>query len=342
MDPQEEEGYMYCPMDRAARAHARLAAGAAMMVMAGAAAIAFAQPFTFPVKPVRIIVPFPPGGGADYITRTAAQKLSAALGQPFVIENRTGASGNIGTELVARSAPDGYTLLSSSSSTITAAAVSKVSFDVVNDFSHVSMLGSSCLLVSVHPSLPVKTLSQLVAFARARPGAVNYASSGAGTSAHLVGEVLQQSAGLRLTHVPYKGNPAAIAGVLGGEVAIAMPNLAAVTTLVKAGRLRALAVTCDRRTDMLPDVPTVAEAGYPAVALTSWWGLSAPAGTPREIVSRLGTEVARLVSLPDVQQAFASQGAEPRAMAPGDFDKYVRAEATRWKAVVEAARIRND
>jgi len=318
-----------------------LSAGAAS-AMAWTISGAVAQPSGYPAKPVRIVVPFPAGGGADFITRTVAQRLGAAFAQPFVVENRAGASGNIGTEFVARSAPDGHTLLSSSSSTITAAAVAKVPFDVVADFSHISTLATSCLLLAVHPSLPVKTVAQLVAFAKARPGEVNYASSGSGTSAHLVGEVLQQSAGIRLLHVPYKGNPAAIAGVLGGEVALAMPNLAAVTMLVKAGRLRALAVTCDKRTDLLPELPTTAEAGYPAVSLTSWWGLSAPAGTPRDIVSRLGAEVARVVALTDVQQAFASQGADPRSMAPAEFDKYVQAEAAKWKAVVEASRTRKN
>jgi tripartite-type tricarboxylate transporter receptor subunit TctC len=185
-------------------------------------------------------------------------------------------------------------------------------------------------------------MKALLGLARARPGELNYASSGPGTAAHMLGEALQQSAGIRLMHVPYKGNPAATGAVLSGEVAVAMPNLAAVTTLVKAGRLRALAVTCDRRSGLMPEVPTTAETGFPDVTWTSWWGLSAPAGTPREVVGRLGAEVARIVTMPDVIQGFAAQGADPRATTPDELDAYVKAEAAKWRKVVATAKIRVD
>lgn len=301
----------------------------------GTGSAAWAQGPAYPAKSVRTIVPFPAGGGADFIARITAQKLSEATGQQFIVENRAGASGNIATEFVARAAPDGYTLLSSSSTTITAAAMSKTSFDVARDFIHISTTASSCLLIAIHPSVPAKTVKDLVSLAKSRPGHISYASSGAGTSPHLLGELLRQAANVNLLHVPYKGSAPTMTALLSGEIAIAMPNLAAAAPLAKAGRIRVLATTCPRRTKLMPDVPTISEAGYPTVEFVTWWGLSAPSGTPRGIVDRLNQEVTRIIQSPEVEQSFASQGVDPQSMPVDEFNNFVRSESSRWQKVIK-------
>jgi len=299
------------------------------------ASAAWAQ--AYPAKSVRTIVPFPAGGGADFIARITAQKLAEAMGQPFIVENRAGASGNIATELVARAAPDGYTLLSSSSTTVTAAAGAKVSFDVVRDFTHISTTATSCLLIATHPSVPAKTVKDLVTLAKSRPGQISYASSGAGTSPHLVGELLRQAAGVNFLHVPYKGAAPTMTALLSGEIAFALPNVAAGAPLVKAGRIRVLATTCPRRNRLMPDVPTIAEAGFPTVEFVTWWGLSAPAGTPRGIVDRLNQEVTRINKTPEVEQNFASQGVDPQSMPVDEFNAFIRSEYARWQKVLKGS-----
>ena len=288
----------------------------------------------YPAKSARMIVPFPAGGGADFIARVTAQKLSTALGQQFIVENRAGASGNIATELVARAAPDGYTLLSSSSTTVTAAVMAKTSFDVVKDLTHISTTALSCLMIAIHPSVPAKSVKELVNLAKSRPGHISYGSSGAGTSPHLLGELLRQAAGVKFLHVPYKGSAPIMTALLSGEIAFAMPNLAAAAPLAKAGRIRVLATTCPRRTKLMPEVPTIAEAGYAAVEFVTWWGLSAPAGTPRGIVDRLNQEVTKIIQLPEVEQNFASQGVDPQSMPVDEFNAFVRPESVRWQKVL--------
>ena len=301
--------------------------------MSGSAAWAQA----YPAKSVRTIVPFPAGGGADFIARITAQKLSEALGQQFIVENRAGASGNIATELVARATPDGYTLLSSSSTTVTAAAMAKPSFDVVRDFTHISTTASSCLMIAIHPSVPAKSVKELVSLAKIRPEHISYASSGAGTSPHLLGELLSQAAGVHFLHVPYKGSAPIMTALLSGEIAFAMPNLAAGAPLAKTGRIRVLATTCPRRTKLMPDVPTVTEAGYPSVEFVTWWGLSAPAGTPRGIVDRLNQEVTRIIKIPEVEQNLASQGVDPQSMPVDEFNAFIRSEYGRWQKVLKGS-----
>lgn len=313
--------------------HIALLACLAASVVTGGAAWAQA----YPAKSVRTIVPFPAGGGADFIARVTAQKLSEALGQPFIVENRAGASGNIATELVARATPDGYTLLSSSSTTVTAAAMAKPSFDVVRDFTHISTTALSCLMIAVHPSVPAKSVKDLVSLAKSRPGHISYASSGAGTSPHLLGELLRQAAGVNFLHVPYKGSAPIMTALLSGEIAFAMPNLAAAAPLAKARRIRVLATTCPNRTKLMPDVPTITEAGYPTVEFVTWWGLSAPAGTPRGIVDRLNQEVARIIKNPEVEQNFASQGVDPQSMPVDEFNTFIRSEYARWQKVLKGS-----
>ncbi|MGE0559518.1 MAG: tripartite tricarboxylate transporter substrate binding protein [Burkholderiales bacterium] len=300
---------------------------------------AWAQGQPYPVKSVRTIVPFPAGGGADFIARITVQKLSEAMGQPFIVENRAGASGNIASELVARATPDGYTLLSSSSTTVTAAVWTKTSFDVVRDFTHISTTATSCLLIAIHPSVPAKTVKDLVILAKSKPGQISYASSGAGTSPHLVGELLRQAAGVNFLHVPYKGAAPTMTALLSGEIALALPNVAAGAPLVKAGRIRVLATTCPRRTKLMPDVPTIAEAGYPNVEFVTWWGLSAPAGTPRGIVDRLNQEITRIVQSSEIERIFAKQGVDPKSMPVDELNSFVRSESSRWQKVIKQGSI---
>jgi tripartite-type tricarboxylate transporter receptor subunit TctC len=323
------------------RARAIAASTVIAVALTGTTAAALAQETAYPVKTVRIVVPFPAGGGADYITRISAQKLSEAMGQQFLVENRPGAAGNIGTESVARAAPNGYTLLSSSSSMITSSIAANTAFDVVRDFSHISTLAVSCLLVATHPSLPVATMKELIAIARKNPGEITYASSGSGTSAHMLGELLRQSAGADMLHVPYKGSAPIMTALLSGEVSVAMPNLAAAAPLAKAGKLRILAITCPRRAPALPQVPTMLEAGYPDAEYVTWWGLSAPASTPANIISRLNQELSRIIRSPDIAQNFATQGADPREMTAQDLNNYVRSEAARWQKVIRSKAFRS-
>ncbi len=315
--------------------HFLITLAAALGYAFAASTPAMAQNATYPAKSVRIIVPFPAGGGADSITRVTAQKLSDAMGQQFIVESRAGASGNIGSEFVARSSPDGYTLLSSSSTMITAAALAKVPFDVVRDFVHISTIATSCLLIAAHPSVPATTMKELVNIARRKPGEISYASSGSGTSAHMLGELLRQTADVNMLHVPYKGSAPIMTALLSGEVAIAMPNLAAAAPFAKSGRLKILAITCSRRDSSIPNTPTIAEAGYPEVEYLTWWGLSAPTGTPSNIVARLNQEITKIVQLPEVVKNLANQGAEARGTPVDEFNNYVRSESLRWQKVVK-------
>ena len=307
-------------------------AGFALLLCVGALPVAWGQ--SYPVKSVRVIVPFPAGGGADFIARVTAQKLSEVLGQQFVIDNRAGASGNIATELVVRAAPDGYTLLASSSTTVTAAAMAKTSFDVVRDLFHISMTANACLLIATHPSLPAKSVKDLVDLAKKRPGHISYASSGPGTTPHLLGELLQQTSGIDLLHVPYKGSAPIMTALISGEVAIAMPNLAAAAPLAKANRIRVLATTCPKRTKLMPDVPTIAESGFPAVEFVTWWGMSAPANIPRPIADRLNTALVRILQSSEIESSFSSQGVDPLGMGVDEFNAFVRSEAVRWQKVL--------
>ena len=267
----------------------------------------------FPARSVRLIVPQSAGGGADILARTVGQKLSEAWGQPVVIDNRPGAAGIIGTEAVAKAAPDGYTLLMGAISThaINPSLYKTLSYDPVKDFAPVTMVATAPLLVVVHPSLPVNSTQELIALAKAKPGQLFFASAGSGNSAHLAGELFKTMANVDLVHVPYKGATPAETDLIGGQVSVMFSSILSALPHAKAGKMKALAVTSARRSSIAPDLPTVAESGVPGYDVNPWYGLFAPAGTPRAIVERINRDVARILAQPDVRQRFATLGAEP-------------------------------
>ena len=306
------------------------------LCMALAAAHAGAQ--SYPVKPVRVIVPFPPGAGADITTRLIAPRLSEGLGQQLVVENRAGAAGNIGAEVVARAAPDGYTLLTAPASlAISQTLYKKLPFDLVRDFQPVAMLASVPFILVVHPSLPAKTVKELVALAKSRPGEINYASTGSGSSPHLTAEMLKMQARIDVVHVPYKGTPLAVTDLLSGQVSFMFANALSVLPQVSAGRLRALAITSAKRSATTPQLPTMIESGLPGFESGTWYALLAPAGTPREVVARLSGEVARLTRNADLRDKLAAQGAEALTMAPEQTAAYIKSEIAKWAKVVRAS-----
>ncbi|MFO1316482.1 MAG: tripartite tricarboxylate transporter substrate binding protein [Burkholderiales bacterium] len=310
---------------------------AAAVAVAALAALAHAQA-PYPAKPIRIVVPFPAGGTTDILARAVAQKLTEATGQSAVVDNRPGAGGNIGAELVAKSAPDGYTLLMGTVGThaINASLYPKMPYDHVRDFAPVILVAGVPNVLVVNPSVPANSVQELIAYMKANPGKVNFASSGAGTSIHLAGELFKTMTGVQMTHVPYKGSAPALADLVGGQVQIMFDNLPSALPQIKAGRLRALAVTSAQRSSALPDVPTVAESGIPGFEASSWFGLLAPAGTPKEVVAKLNGEVAKWLATPEAKEKLAAQGAIVAAgLAPDDFVRHIAAETTKWQKVVK-------
>ena len=294
---------------------------------------------TYPAKPIRLIVPFPAGGSADIMARAVSQKMSETWRQPVVVDNRVGASGNIGADMVARSAGDGYTLLLCTVGThaIHQTLYKKLPFDPINDFTPVAYIAGVPNVAVVHPSVPVKNVPELIAYIRARPGQVNFGSSGTGTSVHMSGELLKVIEGLDMTHVPYRGNPQAVTDLLSGQLTLMITNMPSVVPFIQSGRLRALAVTTRERSSALPDVPTMQEAGVAGYESSAWFGLLGPAGVPREIVSKLNAEVVRILKLPDVRQNLAGQGAEPLFLTPDEFGAFIKAETAKWAKVVKAS-----
>ena len=294
---------------------------------------------TYPAKPIRLIVPFPAGGSADIMARAVSQKMSETWRQPVVVDNRVGASGNIGADMVARSAGDGYTLLLCTVGThaIHQTLYKKLPFDPINDFTPVAYIAGVPNVAVVHPAVPVRNVQELIAFIRARPGQVNFGSSGTGTSVHMSGELLKVIEGLDMTHVPYRGNPQAVTDLLSGQLTLMITNMPSVVPFIQSGRLRALAVTTRERSSALPDVPTMQEAGVAGYESSAWFGLLGPAGVPREIVSKLNAEVVRILKLPDVRQNLAGQGAEPLFLTPDEFGAFIKAETAKWAKVVKAS-----
>ena len=312
------------------------------LVMWAAAAPALAQTQTYPAKPVRIIVPYPPGGIGDTVTRAIAQGLASELGQPFVIENKPGASQMIGAEMVAKAAPDGYTLFlgSVTSLAINVNSQKKMSYDPAKDFAPVSMAFFSPLYLVVNPAVPVTTVRELIALAKAQPGKLTFASIGQGGSIHLAGELFRSMAGLDMTHVPYKGSAPALTEVIGGQVSLMFDAGVSALPQVRAGKLRALAVTSAVRSSSAPELPTVAEAGgLPGYEATIWFGLAAPAGTAREIVTRLSQEVAKISRVPALRERFAPQGVELSASAPEAFAEFIKSEIPKWGKVLRDANV---
>ena len=290
----------------------------------------------YPNKPIRIIVATAAGGGTDLATRIVGQKLAAALGQQAIIDNRGGAAGNIAAEIAARSAPDGYTLIMvSASHAINTSLYRSLAYDAVKDFAPVSQVTGSAYVFSVHPALPVKSVADFVALAKARKGALTYASSGNGQAGHLAMELLKALAGFEAVHVPYKGGGPAMMDLVAGQVDAFIASPPAAVPQVKAGRVKALAVTSRNRSELLPDVPTVSESGFPQYEVNGWNGLLAPAGTPRKIVTQLYTEIAGILRQPKVRERMAANGLDPAGTTPEQFAALIRAEIVKWEKVVK-------
>jgi len=291
----------------------------------------------FPTKPVRLVVPFPAGGTTDILARAAAQKLSETLGQQVIVDNRPGAGGNIGAELVAKAQADGYTLLMGTVGThaINPSLYAKMPYDHVKDFAPVILVAGVPNVLVVNPDLPFKTVADVVAYAKANPGKLNFASSGSGTSIHLSGELFKVMAGVQMTHVPYKGSAPALTDLIGGQVQLMFDNLPSALPQIKGGKLRAVAVTSTTRAAALPDVPTVAESGLPGFESSSWFGILAPAGTPKDIIAKINTDVQKWLSTPEAKEKLLGQGAIAAGGSPDDFAKHIQAETAKWAKVVK-------
>jgi len=309
------------------------ALAAALIVVAAPVVLGQAA---YPTKPVRLVVPFPAGGTTDLLARAAAQKLSEAWGQQMIVDNRPGAAGNIGAELVAKSTPDGYTLLMGTVGThaINASLYAKMPYDHVKDFTPVILVAGVPNVLVVNPQLPVNTVPELIAYAKANPGKLNFASSGSGTSIHLSGELFKAMTGVQMTHVPYKGSAPALTDLIGGQVQLMFDNLPSSLAFIKAGKLRAIAVTGTTRAPALPDVPTVADT-VPGFEASSWFGILAPAGTPRDIVMKINGETSKWLASPDAKEKLAAQGANVAGGTPEDFAKHIQAETAKWAKVVK-------
>ena len=307
----------------------------APIAIAAFAALAHAQA-TYPSKPIRLVVPFPAGGTTDILARAVAQRLTETLGQPVVVDNRAGAGGNIGADLVAKAAPDGYTLLMGTVGThaINASLYAKMPYDHVRDFAPIILVAGVPNVLVVNPALPVNSVQELIAYGKANPGKLNFASSGNGTSIHLSAELFKTMTGVQMAHVPYKGSAPALVDLAGGQVQLMFDNLPSSLALIKGGKLKALAVTSAQRSAVLPDVPTVAESGLPGFEASSWFGLLAPAGTPKDIIAKLSGEVAKWLATPEAKEKLAAQGAIPAGLSPDDFMRHIASETVKWQKVV--------
>lgn len=306
------------------------------------AAGAFAQA-DYPSRSVKIVVPFAAGGPADNYARFLAQRLSTELKQPFVVDNKPGGGSIIGTDIVAKSAPDGYTLLMMSNThTVNETLIPNKPFKLMDDFVGIAPVNYSDLMLVVHPSVPAKNLAELLALAKSKPGTLNYASSGPGTPYHMAGELFKHLAGIDVTHVPYKGSSGARTDVVGGQVHMMFDAVTTMSQMAKEGKVRALATSGTSRNAITPDLPTLAEAGVPRYESTIWLGLMAPKGTPSEIVNKLNAEVRKIVAQPDVKAIWAKQGAVPLSMTVAEYDKYLRADIAKWAPLVKASGIKVD
>ncbi len=326
---------------RISRLGAALLAAASIALAPAAALAQAAEPY--PSKPIRFILPFPPGGGTDILGRLLSERLAARLGQPVVVENRGGAGGNVGAEAAAHSAPDGYTIvLVAPSLAISPSLYKKLAYDPVKDFAPISLVATVPNVMVTNPSIPAKTLSEFIALAKTRPGAMNFGSGGNGTSNHLAGELFNIVAGVRLVHVPYKGVNLAMNDVMSGELQLVIIGIPAAAQHIKAGKLRALAVIDTKRAAALPDVPTAAEAGLRDFEVTTWYGVLAPAGTPRPIVTRLNTEIVRVMHSSEMKERLATMATEPVTSTPEEFGELIRREIAKWAEVVRAAGLKAD
>ena len=294
----------------------------------------------YPAKPIRVIVPYPPGGGTDVVARIVADPLGAALGQPIIIDNRGGAAGNLGTDLAAKAAPDGYTLLLTlSSHTINPKLYDKLPFDVERDFAPISLVALSPQILVAHPSVPANNIRELIALAKSEPGKLNFASVGTGSPGHIAGELFKLKTGVDMVHVPYKGGGPAVTDTLGGQVQLLFVTLPAAIQHVKAGRLKALAVTSDKRSLTAPDIPTIAES-VPDCVVNSWYGALAPAKTPPAIIAKLQAALAKVLALPAVKDKLFAQGAEAAPSSAADFERRIHDELKQWDYVIREAKIK--
>jgi tripartite-type tricarboxylate transporter receptor subunit TctC len=323
------------------RRHALVSlAAAAGLALIGRPARAQDAAATYPARPIRILVGFAPGGATDIVARSIAQKLQDAWGQPVTIENKPGAGSNLAAEAVMRAEPDGYTLLLGTIANATNMSLYKnLKYDFVRDFIPITQIMAAPSVLVVSPALPVDDLKGLIALARAKPGTLTYASSGAGGSPHLAGEMLEQRAGIQMVHVPYKGAAPALADVIGGQVNLGFKTALSAIPSMQAGKLKPIAVAANRRLPQIPTVPTMAEAGIADFEVSSWNGLLAPARTPPAIVAKLHREVVRILALPDVRERFAAQAAEPVGSSPEEFRAYIRSEIDRWAVVSKKANV---
>ena len=314
----------------------------ACVILAGIATMAFspfadAQSPAYPTKPIRLVVPFPAGGATDILARAVAQKLTEAWGQSVVVDNRPGAGGNIGSELVARALPDGYTLEMGTVGThaINASLYPKMPYDHMKDFVPVILVAGVPNVLVVNPSVPANSVQELIAYAKANPGKLNFASSGSGTSIHLSGELFKVMAGVQMTHIPYKGSAQALQDLIGGQVQLMFDNLPPSLPQIKAGKLRALAVTTAARAAALPDVPTIAESGLPEFEASSWFGVLAPTGTPPPIIAKLNAEIGKWLATSEAKEKLVAIGANIAGGTPEDFARHIAAETLKWAKVVK-------
>ncbi len=316
----------------------RLSLCAALWLACSTAALAQ----TYPNKPVKLIVPFPPGGGTDILARPIAQKLSEKWGQPVIVENRGGAGGNIGTKAAAEAAPDGYTLIFGVLGThaVNQSLYANPGFDSTIDFAAITMVANTPNILVVHPSVPVKTMADLIAYAQAHPGKLNYASPGNGSPSHLATEIFKSMAGVQITHVPYKGSGPAMADMLGGQTQVWIANAPVVLQHIETGNLRALATTSARRPAVASGIPTIDEAGLKGYEADTWYGIFAPAKTPQPILDQLNKDIVAVLNLPDIRQKFSSEGAEIVADSSASFTQKLRADVAKWKKVIADLNLR--
>lgn len=305
-------------------------------VCAAASGLATAQ--DYPNKPVKLVVPYPPGGPTDIVARVVAQKLQEQMGQPFVIDNKPGAGANTGAEAVARSAPDGYTLLvATTAHAINPSLFSKLTYQLLKDLTPVSQLTSGPLVIVANPALPAQNIQELIALAKGKSGGLNFGSSGNGQSTHLSAELFSAMAGVKMSHVPYKGSAPALTDVMAGQTDLMFDTMLSAMPHVKAGKLKALAVTSSQRSPVAPNIPTVAESGLPGYEAIAWNGILAPAGTPKEVIARLNTELRKVLENPDVRQRFEAQGFAASWNSPTDFGNFLQAEVGKWAKVVQVS-----
>ncbi|HUP97745.1 MAG TPA: tripartite tricarboxylate transporter substrate binding protein [Usitatibacter sp.] len=309
-----------------------------------ACAIAHAQaPSAYPSRPVKVIVPFAAGGPADIYARAVGEKLQSALGQPFVVENRPGGGAVVGTDLVAKSAPDGHTLLMMSNThTVNESLLREKPYQLLRDLVPVAPINYSDLLMVVHPSVPASTLAEFIALAKSRPGGLNYASSGPGTPYHMAGELFKAMAGVDIVHVPYKGSSGARTDILGGQVQMMFDAITTMAPNVRAGKLKALGSSGKSRSSVLPEVPTLSEAGVPGYDAVIWLGIMAPAGTPKPIVDRLNAEITRATTTAEMKEAWAKQGAVAMSMTPEEFARFMREDIEKWARIVQVSGAKPD